>query len=69
MDFLTEEFIDNLPYTDEKIIKQYIKHISKNIAIKIQNGMDDSTARCEANKLYGKWWRDRLTSKMIYNNE
>lgn len=68
MEFLTEEFIDNLPFTDEKIINKYIKHISKGIAIKIQNGMLDNTARCEANKLYGKWWRDRLTEKKIYNN-
>jgi hypothetical protein len=64
---ITEEFIDNLPNTDEKIIDKYTRYISKEIAkeallIGIQK------ARQNANKKYGKFWRERLNFKKIYTS-
>jgi len=64
---LCDAFIDELPYTDERIIDKYLRTISKEIAIEAKiNGI--SIARKNANLKYGKGWRSRLTIKKIYNS-
>ena len=68
------EDIENLPYTDENIIDKYCKKISKELVVLSKefekNGEKDyhNKARCEINKKYGKFWRESLTSKKIYNS-
>jgi hypothetical protein len=71
---LTEEFIDSLPNTDEKIIDKYTKqistelyHLSKEFEAKGDKNAH-TNARCEINKKYGKFWRERLNFKKIYNS-
>lgn len=71
---LCDAFIDALPYTDEKIINKYTKQISKEL-VKLSKefqskGEPDyhNKARCEINKKYGKFWRERLNIKKIYNS-
>lgn len=64
---LSKEFIDNLSYTDEKIIDKYIKSISKEIAKNAELYCNIQEARKQANLKYGKQWRERLTMKKIYN--
>jgi hypothetical protein len=66
---LNSEFINNLPYTDERIINKYIKLISKEL-VTISNNLKEkgdknyhNNAREQINKKYGKFWRDNLISK------
>lgn len=72
MENITSEFIDNLPYTKEKIVDKYIAQITKEIyklAKEFEASGDKNpliNARCEINKKYGKYWGERLISKMIY---
>ena len=68
------ESINNLPNTDEKIINKYIKqistklyHLSKDFEAKGDTN-SHINARHEINKKYGKFWRERLNSKKIYNS-
>ena len=68
------ESINNLPNTDEKIIDKYIKqistelyHLSKDFEAKGDTNAHIN-ARHEINKKYGKFWRERLNSKKIYNS-
>ena len=71
---LCDAFIDALPHTDEKIIDKYIKqistelyHLSKEFEAKGDTNYHVN-ARCEINKKYGKFWRERLKMKKIYNS-
>ena len=71
---LCNDFINNLPNTNEKIIDKYIKqistelyHLSKDFEAKGDTNAHVN-ARCEINKKYGKFWRERLNSKKIYNS-
>ena len=70
---LCEVFIDTLQYTDEKIIDKYTKQISTelyNLSKELEAKGDTNAhvnARCEINKKYGKFWRERLNIKKIYN--
>ena len=67
-------FIDALPYTDENIINKYTKQISTelyNLSKEFESNGDTNAhvnARCEINKKYGKFWRERLNFKKIYNS-
>jgi len=71
---LSEEFIDNLPLTNEKIIDKYTKQISTelyHLSKEFEANGDTNAhvnARCEINKKYGKFWRERLNLKKIYNS-
>ena len=71
---LCDAFIDSLPYTDEKIIDKYTKQISTelyNLSKEFEAKGDTNAhvnARCEINKKYGKFWRERLNMKKIYNS-
>jgi hypothetical protein len=71
---LSEEFIDNLPPTNEKIIDKYTKRISTelyHLSKEFEANGDTNAhvnARCEINKKYGKFWRERLNVKKIYNS-
>ncbi len=67
MDILTKEFIDNLPNTSESIIIEYQKFISNEIKTNSVT-MGIQKARQEANKKYGKHWRERLNIKKIYSH-
>ncbi len=60
-------FIDELPNTNEKIIDKYLRTISKEIA-KEAKVIGIQKARQNANIKYGKFWRERLTMKKIYNS-
>jgi len=70
---LTEEIIDNLPYSKEKVIDKYIAQIGKEVHLLSKEfeakGDKDAlgSARCQINKKYGKWWRDRLVRKKIFH--
>lgn len=60
-------FIDELPNTPEKVILKYLKTISREIAKDAKViGLDKS--RQKANLKYGKFWRERLTIKKIYDS-
>jgi hypothetical protein len=59
-------FIDELPNTNEKVIDKYLRTISKEIA-KEAKVLGIQKARQNANIKYGKFWRERLTMKKIYN--
>lgn len=65
---LTIEFIDNIPYTNEKVIDKYLRTISKEIG-KDAKVLGIQKARQNANIKYGKFWRERLTMKKIYNTK
>ena len=71
---MSAEFIDNLPLTNEKIINKYTKQISTelyNLSKEFEANGDTNAhvnARCEINKRYGKFWRERLNLKKIYNS-
>ena len=72
---LCDAFIDALPHTDEKIIDKYTKqistelyHLSKELEAKGDTNAHVN-ARCEINKKYGKFWRERLNVKKIYNSK
>jgi len=66
-ELLSSVFIDELPYTNEKIILRYLKIISLEISKEAKLvGIDK--ARQNANLKYGKFWRERLTIKKIYNS-
>ena len=60
-------FIDGLSNTNEKVIDKYLKTISKEIG-KEAKIIGIGKARQNANLKYGKFWRDRLTIKKIYNS-
>ncbi len=60
-------FIDELPNTNEKIILKYLKIISREIS-KEAKLVGINKARQNANLKYGKFWRERLTIKKIYNS-
>lgn len=62
---LNEKFINELPKTDEKIIDRYTKYISNQIS-KDAKLMGIQKARQKANIKFGKFWRERLKSKIIY---
>jgi hypothetical protein len=72
---LCDAFIDALPHTDEKIIDKYTKQISTelyNLSKELEANGDTNAhvnARCEINKKYGKFWRERLDMKKIYNSK
>lgn len=72
---LCDAFIDALPHTDEKIIDKYTKQISTelyNLSKELEANGDTNAhvnARCEINKKYGKFWRERLNMKKIYNSK
>jgi len=59
-------FIDDLPKTDEKTINKYQRFISKQIK-EYSKKVGFQKARQDANKKYGKFWRERLEAKKIYN--
>lgn len=61
-------FIDELPNTNEKIIDKYLRTISKEIA-KEAKVLGIQKARQNANIKYGKFWRERLSNKKIYNSQ
>lgn len=61
---INEEFIDNLPSIDYKIIQKYQKLISKSIA-KEAKIIGIQEARRNANLKFGKGWRERLEVKSI----
>ena len=70
---LCDAFIDALPNTDEKIINKWSKQISREL-VKLSKEFQakeepdyHNKARCEINKKYGKFWRERLNMKKIYN--
>ena len=65
MQELNKDFIDNLPNTSESIINEYQKFISNEIKTN-SISMGIQKARQEANKKYGKFWRERLNVKKIY---
>lgn len=71
---LCDAFIEALPYTDEKIIDKYTKQISTelyHLSKEFEANGDKNAhvnARCEINKKYGKFWRERLNMKKIYNS-
>ena len=71
---LCDAFITNLPYTNEKIIDKYTKQISTelyHLSKEFEAAGDTNAhvnARCEINKKYGKFWRERLDIKKIYNS-
>lgn len=71
---LCDACIDALPNTDEKIIDKYCKKISKELTALSKEfeliGDKDyhNKARAEINKKYGKFWRERLNIKKIYNS-
>jgi hypothetical protein len=60
-------FIDELPKTNEKIIDKYLCQISREIG-KEAKTIGISKARQNANIKYGKFWRERLNAKKIYNS-
>lgn len=72
---LCDVFINELPNTDEKIIDKYTKQISKelyHLSKEFEANGDTNAhvnARCEINKKYGKFWRERLNTKKIYNSQ
>lgn len=59
-------FINELPNTNEKIIDKYLRIISNEIT-KEAKVIGIQKARQNANIKYGKFWRERLTMKKIYN--
>jgi len=69
---MDEKFIDELPYTEESIIDNYTKKISSelyNLSKQFEAAGDTNAhvnARCEINKKYGKFWRERLNIKKTY---
>ena len=69
---LCDAFIDALPHTNEKIIDKYTKQISTelyHLSKEFEANGDTNAhvnARCEINKKYGKFWRERLNVKKIY---
>lgn len=65
---LNSDFIDNLQDTDEKTRLKYIKYISSQIR-KEAEIVGIQKARENANKKYGKFWRDRLNEEITYNKE
>jgi len=65
---LSESFINELPKTNEKTIDKYIWQISNEIS-KEANVIGIQKARQNANKKYGKFWRERLTSKKIHKGK
>jgi len=71
---LSKSFIDELQYTDEKIIDRYSRQISnelRELSKELEANGDKNphvNARCEINKKYGKFWRERLTLKKVYNS-
>lgn len=71
---LCDAFIESLPYTYEKIIDKYTKQISTelyHLSKEFEANGDTNAhvnARCEINKKYGKFWRERLNMKKIYNS-
>ncbi len=71
---LCDAFINELPYTNEKIINKYTKQISTELyylSKEFETAGDTNAhvnARCEINKKYGKFWRERLDIKKIYNS-
>lgn len=72
---LCDAFIDALPHTDEKIIDKYTKQISTelyHLSKELEANGDTNAhvnARCEINKKYGKFWRERLNMKKIYSSK
>lgn len=66
MDFLNEQFINDLPNTDEKIITKYQKFISNGIA-RMAKEIGIQKARQQANLKYGKGWRETLEFKKIFD--
>lgn len=70
---LSEQFIDSLPYAKERVINKYIKQIGKEVyelSKKFEANGDTNAlinARCEINKRYGKFWRERLNRKKIFD--
>jgi len=60
-------FIDELPMTNEKVIYKYLRQISREIG-KEAKVIGITKARQNANVKYGKFWRERLTIKKIYNS-
>lgn len=70
---LNSKGIDDMPYKPEKEIDKIIKSISKELK-EISNrnksqGIKDyhGQAQAEINRKYGKFWRERLDMKKIYN--
>lgn len=62
---LSNQFIEDLPHTEEKIIEQYQRQISKEISNNAKEvGIQES--RRLANLKYGKFWRERLEFKKIF---
>ena len=64
---INKEFIDNLKPTNEKIIDKYLKAISKEISNETKL-IGINKARQSANIKFGKFWRERLNSKKVYNS-
>lgn len=64
---LNESIIDNLPKLNEKIINKYQQQISREIKVESET-LGIQKARQNANLKYGKFWRDRLEEKKIYNS-
>lgn len=62
---LDQLFIDELPKTHHKIINEYLHIISSEIAKKASI-FGIQKAREEANKKYGKFWRERLNNKKSF---
>jgi len=60
-------FIDELPKTNEKEIDNFLFQISQEIREQAKL-IGITKARQNANIKYGKFWRERLCSKKIYNN-
>lgn len=63
---LSKEFIDTLEKTSEDTINRYQQIISLEIRINSEK-FTITKARQIANLKYGKFWRDRLEDKKIYN--
>jgi len=64
---LNARFIDELPNKNEKIIDRYLRQISREIGREAKS-IGITKARQNANAKYGKFWRERLISKKIYNS-
>ena len=65
---ITSEIIDNLEPCDERIVDKYLKQILKEVAAEAKI-IGAQKARENANKKYGKGWRERLRIKKIYRKK
>lgn len=65
---LNSDFIDNLTGVDECTRLKYIRHISSEIREEAKT-VGIQKARENANKKYGKFWRDRLNEELTYDKD